>query len=242
MTKRVADESGFSLIELLVTMTVGVAVLGAAFVVVQWATQLTGNAQGRVDAQQRGRQGLEDIISELRSGVCVKPSTGTPPSSPIISGDANHVELYLNVGAPDALPQRRVLTYDPTKRTIVEQSYQGAAPVSGTPVGSVVLPIGGTAKTRTLLENVVPIDAATPIFRYWSYQVDNTVTPPKVTGMTQLGATLAAADLPKVVQIDVNFRARTLKATADNKRDALLKSSAYLRLSNPLDPNSAPCS
>lgn len=242
MTKRMTDEAGFSLIELLVTMTIGVAVLGAAFVVVQWATQLTGNAQGRVDAQQRGRQGLEDIISELRSGVCVAPSTGTPPSSPIVSGDANHVELYLNVAGPDALPQRRVLTYDATKRTIVEQSYQGLAPATGLPVGSVVLPIGGTVRTRTLLENVVPLDAATPIFRYWGYQVDTTVTPPKVTGMTQLNATLAAADLPKVVQIDVNFRARTLKATADNKRDALLRSSAYLRLSNPLDPTSAPCS
>jgi prepilin-type N-terminal cleavage/methylation domain-containing protein len=242
MRRRVADEAGFTLIELLVTMTIGVMVLGAAFVVVQWATQLTGTTQDRVDAQQRGRRGLEDIITQLRSVVCVKPASGTTPNTPIIAADANRVEVYANLGGPDSLPQRRVLTYDPTKRTIVEQSYQGQPPAGGTPLGSVVLPITGIAKTRTLLENVAPIDSGTPIFRYWAYQIDSTVTPAKVTGMTQLSSTVAAADLKNVVQVDVNFRARPANATTNNTRDAILKNSAYLRLSNPLDPTSAPCS
>ena len=44
------------------------------------------------------------------------------------------MELYANLAGPDTLPQRRVLTYDATKRTIVEDSYQGLPPVSGTPL------------------------------------------------------------------------------------------------------------
>jgi prepilin-type N-terminal cleavage/methylation domain-containing protein len=240
MTRRASDEAGFSLIELLVTMTVGVVVLGAAFVVVQWATQLTGNTQDRVDAGQRGRLALENIVSELRSGVCVKPSTGAVPTSPLIAADASRLELYANLAGPDTLAQRRVLTYDSAKRTIVEDSYQGLPPASGTPVGSVVLPIAGTARTRRLLENVTPIDGSTPIFTYWGYQVDTTGARPKVTGMTKL--TAPVADPSSVVQVDVNFRARPVKATADNARDAILKSSAYFRLSDPLNPTSAPCS
>ena len=234
MRSRLAGEDGFTIIELLVAMTAGLAVIAAAMVLVGQATQLTATAQDRVDAAQRARRGVEDMVTELRSGVCV-PLVTTAPSTtttkvPMVSGTVTSVTFYPNIGTENALPERRTLSYDSTKREIVETRYAGTG-------SATAVTFAATGTTRTLLENVVPKDASTPIFTYWKYAVD-TATPPVVTGMTKLStgtSGLAAADLPFVVRIYVAVRVRPLRATADSKKDAVLQASATSRLADPLN-------
>ena len=234
MRSRLAGEDGFTIIELLVAMTAGLAVIAAAMVLVGQATQLTATAQDRVDAAQRARRGVEDMVTELRSGVCV-PLVTTAPSTtttkvPMVSGTDTSVTFYANLGTENALPERRTLSYDSTKREIVETRYAGTG-------SATAVTFAATGTTRTLLENVVPKDASTPIFTYWKYAVD-TATPPVVTGMTKLStgtSGLAAADLPFVVRIDVAVRVRPLRATAVSKKDAVLQASATSRLADPLN-------
>jgi hypothetical protein len=236
MRSRFAAEDGFTIIELLVAMTAGIAVIAAPMVLVGPATTHTSAAQDRVDSAQRARRGVEDMVTELRSGVCV-PLVTTAPSTttkvPMVSGTDDSVTFYANLGTENALPERRVLTYDPTTRTIVETRYPATATSSATAVS-----FATTGTTRTLLENVVPQDASTPIFTYWKYAVDTTTTPSVVTGMTKLSTSpsgLASADLPFVVQIDIAVRVRPLRATADSKKDAVLQASATSRLADPLN-------
>ena len=70
MRARLADEGGFTIVEVLTAMVVGLIVLGAAFVLVGRASALQATTQNRVDAHQRGRAGLEAMVSALRSGTC----------------------------------------------------------------------------------------------------------------------------------------------------------------------------
>ncbi|MEA2381874.1 MAG: hypothetical protein QOH72_1845 [Solirubrobacteraceae bacterium] len=235
-----AGEAGFTLIELLVAMTTGLIVLAAAFLLVGKATQLASTTQDRVDAQQRGRAALERMVTQLRSGVCVLPSDGSAIHTPLISGDANRVEFYANLGNENALPQRRVLSYDPTTRKITEESYDGTFATGST--SAMVVPFTTNPKTQTILENVVPTAAGAPIFRYFEYTLDTSGTSPKVTGTDELAAPVAAAAVNDVVEVDVAFRVRPIKGTADSPRDVVLQGAAVSRLADPISPlEGIPC-
>ena len=103
---RLRNQDGFTMVEVITAMVVGLVVLAAAFDLVSRATALTTTTQDRVDASQRGRFALENIVSELRSGVCVTPDAGkTRP--PVVYGDANRVEFYANTGSDSSVPTRR---------------------------------------------------------------------------------------------------------------------------------------
>jgi prepilin-type N-terminal cleavage/methylation domain-containing protein len=239
--RRIAAEDGFTIIELLVAMVVGLFVLAAAMVLVSQATQLTASAQDRVDATQRARRGVEDMVVALRAGTCVPLITTASPLTtatkvPLVAGDSTSVTMYVHLGTENALPEKRVLTYDATTRRITESRYAAASGSTATAVS-----FATTATTsRVLLDNVVPVTTSsgtTPIFSYSKYTVDNTVTPPKVTGLTTLPSTAAvsAADLPLIVQVNISVRVRPFKATADSKKDTILQTAATARLADPLN-------
>jgi prepilin-type N-terminal cleavage/methylation domain-containing protein len=235
-----AGEAGFTLIELLVAMSIGVVVLAAAFLLVGRATALTNLTQDRVDASQRGRATLERILTELRSGVCVLASDDSGTQPPIISADANRVEFYANLGSENALPQRRVLRYDPATSRIVEESYDGAYAAGST--SAMVVPFTANPKVQTILDNVAPAKAGDAIFRYYQYTVDTSGTSPAVTGTSELTAPVAAASVNDIVEVDVAFRARPTRATADSGRDIVLQGAAVSRLADPINPlEGIPC-
>lgn len=251
MRRRLSDEAGFTLVELLTAMTAGIVVLAAALMLVSQATSLTTTTQNRVDAHQRGRAGLEAMVTELRSGVCVNPPpTVTDPDPtaqpPLIYGDGNTVEFYASTGAPNAVPQRRVLRYDPTTHSIWEDVFQGL-PATGDAAnnkGQTQLPIDNTRRVgvaRRLLDNVYPRDTGVPIFTYRSYALTQTVAPPNAK-YAPTGATVAlpvpiatADDQPRVseVQIAIRVRPTGLSSTANNPLDAILEGAAFSRVADP---------
>jgi type II secretory pathway pseudopilin PulG len=251
MRRRLSDEAGFTLIELLTAMTAGIAVLGAALVLVSQATSLTTTTQNRVDAHQRGRAGLEAMVTELRSGVCViaPPSVTEPDPTaqpPLIYGDGNTVEFYASTGAPNAVPQRRVLRYDPVTHIVWEDVFQGlpAAGDAANNRGQTQLPIDATRRVgvaRKLLENVYPRDTGLPIFTYRSYALTQTVAPPNAK-YTPTGATVALPapiqtddDRPRVSEIQIAIRVRPtgLSSTANNPLDAILEGATFSRAADP---------
>jgi prepilin-type N-terminal cleavage/methylation domain-containing protein len=240
MRRRAAAEDGFTIIELLVAMVVGLVVLSAAMVLVSQSTSLTSATQDRIEANDRGRRGLEDVITQVRSMVCapvsVTSGTGTTVQyrPPVVAGTQTTFEYYTNRGTENAAPQRRLLTYDATSRRIVEDTWAGSW--QNDQRGSLpTVTFAASPTRRTLIENVVPLDAVTPIFRYFGWTLD-TATPPTVTGTAPMGASLGPADLPRVVKIDIAFRVRPSRATADSKRDAFMQGSATSRFADPNDP------
>ena len=100
---RARDESGWTLIELLMAMTIGVVVLLAAFMLVDASAPLAQKTQDRVDAAQRGRLAMEIIGAELRSQVCMPGAV--PPIMPTVS-DSSNVWFYGNNQDQDSLPQK----------------------------------------------------------------------------------------------------------------------------------------
>jgi hypothetical protein len=95
----VADERGYSLIELLMATLAGLVVAAATMMIVVSSYQLVHNDADRVDADQQGRIAMEQIEQLLGSscvaGVDVSPilggssaGTGAPPSG------ANSITFY----------------------------------------------------------------------------------------------------------------------------------------------------
>jgi type II secretory pathway component PulJ len=248
MSARLRDEAGFTIIELLTAMTVGMVVLAAAFSVVGQATKLTTTTQDRVDAAQRGRTGLEAIITELRSSVCAFPPGDGDPQPPIIYGDGERVQFYANLAGPNALPQRRELRYDAAGHKLFEDVFQGQpAPEDTTGVtGRVELPITTPVSSKLVLDNVYPRDAGTPIFSYYTYRlaaVPNTnPTEYRVTGDLAAEPVQLATPIQdlttqrRVIQVRVAFRMRpdSIKTTANHPLDAIMAGAAFSRVADPL--------
>jgi prepilin-type N-terminal cleavage/methylation domain-containing protein len=248
MTGRLRNQDGFTLVEVLTAMVVGLVVLAAAFDLVSRSTMLATTTQDRVDASQRGRSAIEDIVTELRSGVCVTPDAGDP-QPPIIRGESDRVEFYANTGADSLAPQRRVLTYDPDKHTIVEQTFNGEWTDPAQP-GKVKVPFVTNPTSRTLLTNVYPRDSGAPIFRYYGYQVTQTGfgDPPVyevIANASAADGSVPAAqlrvpiqardDLFDVIAVAVAFRVRpaNVKSSTNDPRDAVLTGTAFARTADP---------
>ena len=122
---RARDESGWTLIELLMAMTIGVVVLLAAFMLVDASAPLAQKTQDRVDAAQRGRLAMEIIGAELRSQVCMPGAV--PPIMPTVS-DGSNVWFYGNNQDQDSLPQKHHIYIQGT--ALKEDTWQGTGSVS----------------------------------------------------------------------------------------------------------------
>lgn len=249
MRARFADEAGFTIVELLTAMVVGLLVLAAAFVLVGRATALQSSTQNRVDAHQRGRAGLEQMVSELRSGTCATTADGTS-YPPIVSGDGTKIVFYANTAGPNALPQRRELTYDATAHQIWEDVYQLQSPSTDTSgrKGLVVLsPLPALQSHRLVLDNVYPRDTGTPIFTYWSYRLKQLTAAPNDTyaatdELAQLPVPVATTDdAQRVVQVRMAIRVRPagMSSTGNSPLDAILVGAAFARSADPVSAANA---
>jgi len=193
MSSRLADERGFTLVELMATIVVSMIVLFALFGLVDNATRRQSVATDRIDANDRGRSAMDTISSQLRSRVCVGGAQGS-----LVSASPTEIEFFASFGLTRDTPaqserlvlQRRRLTYRPEHNDIIEQAWVGTAPAPALP------PVSATPRTRTLLTNVSLTDEV-PFFRYSAMAGEPALPPPP----------LSVDDLANVAQIDVSFSA-----------------------------------
>src|SRR5262249_54800625 len=99
MSRLRSDSSGFSLIELIWAMVLGMIVLLAAFTVIDRSFAANKTITDREDALQRGRNALEQITRELRSQVCLPTQ---PATLPITSGGDQTITFYTYLGDASA--------------------------------------------------------------------------------------------------------------------------------------------
>jgi type II secretory pathway pseudopilin PulG len=184
-------EAGMTLPELLLSMIIGTVVLFAAFGLLDATIGVSAKVDRRVDAIQRGRVAMDTIVRDLRSQVCL-PSTdpAVAPVGSLRAGSDNSVDFYADLGDGSASrpTQRRTITFSPTANTITETVY------------------GATTTTRTLLTDVYPQDASTPVFSYFGW--NGTTAAREATAPLTATTGLAATDLDKVARITVAFRVR----------------------------------
>jgi prepilin-type N-terminal cleavage/methylation domain-containing protein len=199
MTARLADERGFTLVELLATMVVAGIILFALFGLVDTATRRQSVATDRIDSNDRARAAMDIVSTQLRSRVCLNATQG---SIVLASSTATEtvLEFYASLGMTAESPvvsqqpivQRRRLTYSVAKKTLVEEMWVPPAP---------------EVRTRTLLTNIDPIGS---IFHYYALSDPATGLALYPAAPVDLGTTLSADNLAKQsllnVQIEVGFK------------------------------------
>jgi len=155
------EQSGFTLVELLVSCSIGTIVLLATFMMLDSSVVLTGKVTDRVDRTNRSRVAMEDITRKLRSQVC--PSAGQPA---IISADDYSVKFYSFLGTRPFVPDIREISWDTSTNSIIEKKWAGTGTAPATTWA-------GTPTTRTILTDVKPTflsgqsGARGPVFKYY---------------------------------------------------------------------------
>ena len=238
-------EQGFTLIELLVGMTVGTVVMLAAFGLVDSGSAASKRVTDRVEATQIGRSAMEEVMQDLRSAVCVWQG-GTTYLKPFADvSNATQVTFYRQLygspsGASDpgrtgtVAPQKVVLAV--TGGKLVETIYN---PAGDGPLGTPT-PAPWTwptiSATHGLAANVQPVSAGADYFTYYAYPT-GAAAPTGATALSLGGGNVAAADLPRIVKVRVQFLFGPLRATT-NGTDHYVSLSDQASLGLPIDVTS----
>jgi hypothetical protein len=230
---RVMREDGYSLMEVLVALTTGTIVLLGLFKIMEVALPASTRVQDRVEAQARARSALEQVLQQLRSVVCV-PASGGGYVSPFVSADGSQVTFYADIvpGPTSAANDpgrnaafngaKHVLQFSGGQLTEKVYNYSPGPPPSWP---------ASPSTQRTLLANVAPVNPGAPYFTYSAYNAAQSLSnPPQALA----AGTVAAADLPRIVSVDVAFKnsPRGISPTGSD-HSTTLKGSATIGL--PLD-------
>jgi prepilin-type N-terminal cleavage/methylation domain-containing protein len=246
MSRRLRDESGFTLMEMIVAMSIGMIVLLGLFSIVDSALPASNRIRDRVDAQAKGRTTLEQMVRKLRSAVCVQ--TSSDPSNPTFltpfaSGADSQVTFYADMTTSAAVqsgtfgPDKYQLVYDPTTKAITENVWTGTGTIPN-------MTWAGTPTTRVLATNIEPL-AGQPMFTYWEY--DTTVVPPilkKILLQVPGGGgapVVPDADLARIAKIDLGIVAKPTTKDKYSGTQATFEDSASVRIGSDFNnPNNAP--
>ena len=219
---RLRSQSGATLVELLVAISIGMMTLIAVFAVLDTSVKQANSVAGRVNATQRGRLAMDTITRQLRSQVCYSP---TVPA--LVSATDNSVKFHSDLSDGTKPIEQREIVFDPTAKTIVERTWAGV----GNPLTFPTMT--RSRQIMTEVTNRAAPDAA--IFRYYAY---DTGTPPRP--IIQLPTPLNATDLARTAKIDVGFTTLPPNAKPSPAASVTLQNEVYVRVADPNDPAPTP--
>jgi prepilin-type N-terminal cleavage/methylation domain-containing protein len=218
------DERGFTLPELLTAMIIGLLIIFAALDMLDTTVSLGTRVNKRVDAAQRGRNAMDRITRDLRSQVCIPGATPLPS---LAGATDNTVDFYADLSDSSGAqpPTHRVLTFNPTAKTITEDIY--------VPTGSAGAYSFPTTPSRTqvLLTDVVQ-NGSTPVFRFYPLDTtpDDDVDPSAIDGTSALDSD----ELDSVARIAVMFKALPNGAASTSSGASVFQDQVFRRA---VDPN-----
>jgi Tfp pilus assembly protein PilW len=214
------DERGMTLIEMLVTVSLGMIVLLALMDIADVSLRASARVEDRVEVSQRGRIAMDQIAQQIRSQVCLGP--GSPA---VTEGLDTSVTFYSQLGDENSVPQRRRLFYD--NGTITEETYVG----NGTPPNMNFS--NNPTRVRDVISSVSPV-GATPVFQYYAFTNTDPPTPTEL-----LPTPLSDADMARTVKIGVSFVVSPLKAR-NSEVESVFQDDVYSRKSDPTQPQQSP--
>jgi type II secretory pathway pseudopilin PulG len=253
-----ASEHGFTMIELIIAISMGMIISLAAFSFLGFATSDVSRIDERVHIDQTARVTLENIVLQLHS-ACVTPSV-----VPIIpKSTSTSIKFISEAGTGSALSSVREheITYEAAKGAIkgklIEKTYLSIPPPTGKEAPEYSFPTTATT-TKKLLTGVVQSESGgkpVPIFQYYRYYQSGDTIPtghttipygelyPKSLSETELKT---EEGVEKVVKVTVSF---TLApegaeiATFNRDRPVPLEDSVVFRLAPAAESSSnLPCS
>ena len=209
MTGRLRQEDGFTVMEVLVAVTIGFVVFAATMGLLESTVKLSTGVMGKTDAMQRGRLAMDRITQQLRSQVCLDLDHPA-----ILQGaTATTVTFYTDFSEADGKknPERRTLLLDTAKSTITSQIYRTSV-ASPKPESYTTLAATEALLTHaTLRKDKNGVDV--PFLTYCAYTTVNGHPEPA----QQLSTPLDAASAARVARIDINFLARPFGSKNDTK-------------------------
>jgi len=218
---RPAGEAGFTLMELVVAMTVGMIVLLALMNLVDRAMPAHARIEDRVEAQGRGRVALERIAGDLRSAVCITDGTATQALlPPLVSATAMSLVFYreltdqadVSSAAVTRKPEMLQLRYAAATKTLFLRTWPTWDTTTTPP------PSPGTGGTETpLLTGVTPTGA--DFFTYYAY--DDVAVPS--AGMT-------AAQRATIARVRFDFTVAPRRVNGAASSGTRFKDDVTLRL------------
>lgn len=225
--RRLRDEAGMTVMEVLTAATVGLIVLGAMFALLDSTVRGNANVMRKTDAMQRGRLAMDVLTQELRSQVCLSNLAG---SAVIAGATADQVEFYSDFSEGDGTvpPTKRRLAFDPVTGDIRTSIY----------TTDVLEPRATDFRTvpsqiHMRLENAALQRAGgvdVPFLRYYAYRwVGN---PPRPEATEPLEPPLDVNEARRVARIDVNFVAQPT-GVEDRKKGVDLSDQIMARHSDP---------
>jgi type II secretory pathway pseudopilin PulG len=229
--RRARSESGHTLMELVVAMSIGMIILLVAFHLLDRSLGLTREVSDRVDAVQRGRLAMDTMTRQLRSQVCLATAAGTGTDAALSAASGDSVTFYSNLSAT-GVPEKDTLTFDEAARTLIRTRIDGSGAAPFTTHTA-------APKNTTLLNNAArngPSPTANPIFTYYGF--DNSVPPKAVKQLTPMPLTQAQRE--STARIVVSFVSRPAQATTTNKKAAVLTDEIFVRSADPNDPAPVP--
>ncbi len=210
------DESGMTLVELLVAMSAGVVVMTGVVLAMIVTMRETNRVASHVDANQRARITMTKIINQLHS-ACVAPQV-----APVREDSTGTMLSFLHQSGATVAPTPVLSRISLSGTTLSQSDYQatgGAAPdwtFSSTP-----------SSTVQLMTGVSPISASVPVFRYYAYASG------KVSA-TPLSAAPLGANASSTVQVNVAFETTPARTIAgDTNAQTEIQNAALLRLTPP---------
>jgi Tfp pilus assembly protein PilW len=212
------DERGTTMVEVLVATATGLIVLSALTTVIVVTLHGTARTNARIEATQRARIVVSQIMQELHS-ACVSPKI-----APIQAESSGTLLKFIHASAAEG----SVVAPAPT---LTEISLSGGV-LTQTDRAST----GGTAPnwtysatttTRRLLTKVAPISPSTSIFTYYA-------SASGAVSSTPQEAPLVSTTAPLTVQVRVALAASPNTTPAIDKHGAAsIQDSATLRLTPP---------
>jgi prepilin-type N-terminal cleavage/methylation domain-containing protein len=231
-------QDGFTLPELLISLSMALIIAIAAMTLVDVTMRKTDDTQNRVTSVQRGRLAMDTVTRQLRSQVCLNTTTPAmaPPAGWGVNTDADNALFYVDFSdgtAPN--PELHLITYDATKRQLIEKDYANTSKVAG----QYVYPAPAAyTRMNVLLDGVVRATDPTtkqpiPVFQYYAYNA--AANPPRPSA--QLSGSLTAAQEATVARIDVTFKALPAHASASAQNaGSVFQDEVYVREADPNAP------
>jgi len=226
------SERGFTLIELMIAMSLGIVVSTALMAVVIVSIHFSSSNQDRIDANDQGRIAMQRIVQALDSS-CIAATT--PPIVGGATNNATSITFYSNTGSttPDSP------TIEPSEVTV---SLTGGALVmqtatwkTGTGASSWTF---NSPTSYTLLAHAAQTGGTTPVFQYFGYGSGGAMS------TTAYGVPLSAANAATTAMVEINFQALPSDNYTANNRGADFQNEVVLRLtpaSGAASASNTPC-
>lgn len=230
--RRLSDQRGFTLVELMVSMAIGMVVVLAGHRLLATASGAAADVTHRAEAADRARNGMELITSRLRSQVCLNDDgPAIMRASPtvmdfftVLGSTVPPPTIYGNTDPALDTAQARRLEFKPAANgragSIVEYQWNSPLPaddgnqLTRVPGAASVFPAAptpsSTPSTRTLVTGIEPSKtsggADLPIFKYFKFRGANPATP-DLEVPPDVYTENSGDDLARIVRVEVQFDA-----------------------------------